>query len=121
MTLGLLGARLAFETDADPELADSYNRVELVLADFLDQLVVLSGRTPRARILMLGNPPYTRVQELPRVDRKKAARLAGDHRDSGHANLAMLFQAATLRHLGRATCRAWFCRDRSATREQAAR
>jgi tRNA1(Val) A37 N6-methylase TrmN6 len=100
VTLGLLGARLAFEADADPELADSYNRVELVLADFLDQLVLLTGRHPRGRILVLGNPPYTRVQELPPVDREKAASLAGAYLDSGHANLAMLFQAATLRHLG---------------------
>ena len=99
VTLGLLGARLAFEADADPELADSYNRVELVLADFLDQLVLLTGRNPRGRMLVLGNPPYTRVQELPPVDREKAASLAGDYLDSGHANLAMLFQAATLRHL----------------------
>jgi tRNA1(Val) A37 N6-methylase TrmN6 len=100
VTLGLLGARLAFEADADPRLADLYNRVELVLADFLDQLVLLSAQTSRGRILVLGNPPYTRVQELPAADRDKAARLAGDHLDSGHANLAMLFQAATLRHLG---------------------
>ena len=65
VTLGLLGARLAFEADADPELADSYKRVELVLADFLDQLVMLSGRSRRGRILVLGNPPYTRVRGVP--------------------------------------------------------
>jgi hypothetical protein len=39
------------------------------------------------------------VQELPFTDREKAARLAGELIDSGHANLAMLFQAATLRHM----------------------
>jgi adenine-specific DNA-methyltransferase len=99
VTLGLLGARLAFEADAEPDLAESYRSVELRLGDYLDELERLFAADAAGPVLVLGNPPYTRVQELPAADREKAARLAGDLIDSGHANLAMLFQAATLRHM----------------------
>jgi adenine-specific DNA-methyltransferase len=99
VTLGLLGARLAFEADADPTRAESYRGVDLRLGDYLDELEHLFAADAPGPVLILGNPPYTRVQELPAADREKAARLAGDLIDSGHANLAMLFQAATLRHM----------------------
>ena len=97
VTLGLLGARLAFEIDADPDLADGYRSVDLRLGDYLDELERMFAVAAPGPVLVLGNPPYTRMQELPATDRAKAARLAGDLIDSGHANLAMLFQAATLR------------------------
>jgi predicted RNA methylase len=99
VTLGLLGARLAFEADADPARAHVYRRVELRLANYLDELGSFFVESQPGPVLVLGNPPYTRVQELPLSDRKKAAELSGDLIDSGHANLAMLFQAATLRHM----------------------
>lgn len=99
VTLGLLGARLAFEADIDPERAPAYRRVELKLDNYLDHLVCLFGEGQPGPVLVLGNPPYTRVQELPKADREKAASLAGDAIDSGHANLAMLFQAATLQRM----------------------
>ena len=99
VTLGLLGARLLFEADAEPELADRYRNVDLRLGDYLDELGPLFEQTAPGPVLVLGNPPYTRVQELSARDRAKASRMAGDLIDSGHANLAMLFQAATLRHM----------------------
>jgi adenine-specific DNA-methyltransferase len=99
VTLGLLGARLAFEADIDPERASLYHRVELRLANYLDELEGFFPSQRSGPTVVLGNPPYTRVQELPADDREKSARLAGDLIDSGHANLAMLFQAATLRHM----------------------
>jgi predicted RNA methylase len=99
VTLGLLGARLAFEADAEPDLAESHRSVALRLGDYLDEIERVFADDAPGPVLVLGNPPYTRVQELPVPDREKAARLAGDFIDSGHANLAMLFQAATLRHM----------------------
>jgi adenine-specific DNA-methyltransferase len=99
VTLGLLGARLASEADLDEEYAEVYRRVSLRLGDYLDQLDRVFSESARGPVLALGNPPYTRIQELPLADREKAAHLAGDLIDSGHANLAMLFQAATLRHM----------------------
>jgi adenine-specific DNA-methyltransferase len=97
VTLGLLASRIAFEADAEPELAPRLRRVELVLGDYLDQLRALFEE--RGPVLALGNPPYTRVQALPSEERTKASLAAGELIDSGHANLAMLFQAATVRHL----------------------
>ena len=99
VTLGLLAARIAFEGDAAPETAARLRRIELVFADYLDELENLYTEGAPGPILALGNPPYTRVQQLPSGDREKAAKLAGEIIDSGHANLAMLFQAATFRHM----------------------
>jgi adenine-specific DNA-methyltransferase len=98
VTLGLLAARIAFEADATPATS-SLRRIELVLGDYLDQLEDFYASGRPGPVLALGNPPYTRVQELPLRDREKAAVLAVDIIDSGHANLAMLFQAATFRHM----------------------
>jgi predicted RNA methylase len=117
VTLGLLAARIAFEADATPA-SSSLRRVELVLGDYLDQLEDFYAAGRPGPVLALGNPPYTRVQELPLKDREKAAVLAGDVIDSGHANLAMLFQAATFGTCAPPTSPAWCCRARSATRGQ---
>jgi adenine-specific DNA-methyltransferase len=97
VTLGLLAARIAFELDAEPEEAVALGRIELVLGDYLDQLGQLKGT--RGCVLTLGNPPYTRIQELPFEYRARALELCGGIIDSGHANLAVLFQAATLGHM----------------------
>jgi adenine-specific DNA-methyltransferase len=97
VTLGLLAARIAFEVDAESEEAASLSRIELVLGDYLDQLGQLKGA--RGSVLTLGNPPYTRIQELPSEYRARAARLCDGIIDSGHANLAVLFQAATLSYM----------------------
>lgn len=99
VTLGLLATRLAFEADAEPALASPLRGVRLVLADYLDHLAGVYGAEAAGPVLALGNPPYTRVQELSHRERGKAAELAGDLIDSGHANLAVLFQAATLRYM----------------------
>jgi hypothetical protein len=99
VTLGLLAARIAFEADADPDQAWTMNRIELVHADYLDRLPQTYQTSESGPIVSLGNPPYTRAQALTRAARARAAELAGDVLDSGHANLAMLFQAATLRHM----------------------
>jgi hypothetical protein len=98
VTLGLLAARIAFEIDAEPDDADILRSIELMHGDYLDGIVDRFG-TGAGRLLALGNPPYTRVQELPTWYRAKAAELCRGIVDSGHANLAVLFQAATIRHM----------------------
>jgi adenine-specific DNA-methyltransferase len=98
VTLGLLATRIAFEIDAEPADADVLRRIELDHADYLDGLSARFG-AGKGRLLALGNPPYTRMQELPPNYRAKAMELCDDVVDSGHANLAVLFQAATLRHM----------------------
>jgi hypothetical protein len=98
VTLGLLATRIAFELDADPAEETSLRRIELIHQDYLDLLGERFGAGP-GRLLALGNPPYTRIQELPGEYRVKALGLASGLVDSGHANLAVLFQAATLKHM----------------------
>jgi hypothetical protein len=99
VTLGLLAARLCFEIDADPELAPELRRVDLRLADYLDELDTILAADAPSPVLVAGNPPYTRVQSLPPIQRRMANLASGGIIDSGHANLATLFQAATLNHL----------------------
>jgi adenine-specific DNA-methyltransferase len=98
VTLGLLAARIAFEVDVDADDAESLARIRLELDDYLHNL---GNRFEQARgpVLVLGNPPYTRIQELPIDYRSKATALCGQIVDNGHANLAVLFQAATLHHM----------------------
>jgi adenine-specific DNA-methyltransferase len=99
VTLGLLAARIAFEIDAEPDDAACLSRIEVVLDDYLDQLEERFATAAPTPVLALGNPPYTRIQELPHEYRRKAASFGGEMIDSGHANLAVLFQAATLNHM----------------------
>ncbi|HKP90628.1 MAG TPA: hypothetical protein VJT75_11735 [Thermoleophilaceae bacterium] len=99
VTLGLLAARITFEAEAEPLDAATLERVELVLGDYLAQLDELYAEGAAVPVVALGNPPYTRVQELPFEDRRKAADAASGVIDSGHANLAMLFLAATLKRM----------------------
>lgn len=99
VTLGLLAARLAFEIDADPEGSSGINAIELVLDDYLDRLPGFFADPAPGPVLALGNPPYTRIQELSSVEKRNAAELSSEIISSGHANLAVLFQAATLAHM----------------------
>ena len=95
VTLGLLAARLAFEAD-HPECSEDVAQIDLVHQDYLDALPAFFEGDAAGPVLALGNPPYTRVQELPDSMRKRAVDLSGDILKSGHANLAVIFQAATL-------------------------
>lgn len=99
VTLGLLAARIAFELDAEPDDANFLWQIELVLDDYLDQLSRRFAQSAPGPVLALGNPPYTRIQELPNAYRTKANGFSSGMIDSGHANLAVLFQAATLSHM----------------------
>jgi adenine-specific DNA-methyltransferase len=98
VTLGLLAARIAFEIDVESEDAEAISRVHLELDDYLHDLGD-RFRHARGPVLVLGNPPYTRIQELPTDYRSKAIALGGEISNSGHANLAVLFQAATINHM----------------------
>ncbi|MEZ5155314.1 MAG: hypothetical protein R2718_04295 [Solirubrobacterales bacterium] len=99
VTLGLLATRIAFEVEAEPERATSLEAIDLVLDDYLEALPRLVSSDSNTRTLILGNPPYTRIQELPPSVRKRAAEMAVGVIDSGHANLAVLFQAVTLKRM----------------------
>lgn len=98
VTLGLLATRIAFEIDADPERAEIYKRIDLRLGNYLDLFREIYADCDEP-IAALGNPPYTRVQQLPLDERRRAVDLAGGIIDNGHANLATLIQAMTFRHM----------------------
>jgi len=98
VTLGLLATRIAFEVEADPEQAEFYKGIDLRLGNYLDLVPEIYARCDEP-IAALGNPPYTRVQQLPHEERRRAIALAGGVIDNGHANLAMLIQAMTLHHM----------------------
>jgi adenine-specific DNA-methyltransferase len=95
VTLGLLAARFAYERAGDHRLRDRRGTVQLLLEDFLDVLVPLMQEA-NGPVLVLGNPPFTRTQALERDYKTRAANLGGGLITSGHANLATLFQAATV-------------------------
>lgn len=97
VTLGLLGARLAWERREDSALRKA--TVELRLADYMEQLPRVFADDERGPVVALGNPPYTRTQALPAEYKHRASELAAGMITSGHANLAILFQALTLAHL----------------------
>lgn len=85
VTLGLLGARLAYEGLQD--------QADLVLEDFLTWI----DRRPPADAeswLYLGNPPYTRTQALDAETKARAAAVTGGGVTSGHATLSTIFAAA---------------------------
>lgn len=100
VTLGLLAARIAFEMEVDPEDSPELTGIELVLGDYLDELPeIFSSRTNSGPTLALGNPPYTRIQELSDQEKRRAANLSATVAPTGHANLAVLFQGATFAHM----------------------
>jgi predicted RNA methylase len=88
VTLGLLAAQRNGRVS---------NRLELVYDDFLSWIRNLpSNDGPR---LFLGNPPYTRRQEMSAEQLQSARRSAGNLVKSGHAGLSTYFLAATLSSL----------------------
>jgi adenine-specific DNA-methyltransferase len=99
VTLGLLATRLAFEIDANPEDASIYENIELRIGSYLDLFGEVYERAD-GPVAALGNPPYTRIQQMPTADRRLALELSANVIDSGHANLATLIQAMTLERMG---------------------
>lgn len=89
VTLGLLAARLKSRGQS--------SRVELILKDFI-AWVQSTGRVDGGR-LFLGNPPYTRHQELTRATKSRALRATNDLVDSGLAGLAAYFLGASIANL----------------------
>lgn len=89
VTLGLLAARLRSRGQSE--------RVELVLEDFI-AWVQDPGRVGGTR-LFLGNPPYTRHQELTRTTKRRALEATDDLVDSGLSGLAAYFLGASISHL----------------------
>lgn len=94
VTLGLLATRIGLNEKRGATPATRSQRIELALGDFLDRLETIYTHADSGPILMLGNPPYTRAQSLPPETRAKASRSLGELYGNGHANLAIIFQAA---------------------------
>lgn len=91
VTLGLLAVRPAAD-------------LRVVLADYLDW--ALGDDLPPTPRLWIGNPPYTRHQELSPEVKQVAQASAGDLVKSGLAGLSSYFLAATIRAMspGDALC-----------------
>jgi adenine-specific DNA-methyltransferase len=96
VTLGLLAARVCYERSVDADFASRPGEIEVRLADYLDELPDLFARDAPGPVVALGNPPYTRTQALSADYKSRAAKLADGMITSGHANLAILFQATTV-------------------------
>lgn len=96
-TLGLLGLCCS-GLNALRSPHSSEPGVRLACADFVDwiQSNWISLRGPR---LVLGNPPYTRLQLLPMADRQRLGAAAGAL-CGGRASLSALITATTIRMLG---------------------
>lgn len=95
VTLGLLGLLAASQGAlAGPDMPG----IKLVLADFVDLVQHGFATTPGPR-LILGNPPYTRMQLLPRVDRARLVEAAQPLCGS-RASLSAIITAISLQHLG---------------------
>ncbi|MEV0425354.1 Eco57I restriction-modification methylase domain-containing protein [Micromonospora sp. NPDC050495] len=96
VTLGLLAARAASREVG--ELAKKQGRVDLVVQNYLDWISQgwpeLKG--PR---LVLGNPPYTRNQQMTADEKVRAREAAGHLVTSGLAGLSAYFLAATINAL----------------------
>lgn len=91
VTLGLLAARSTIDGTA--------NRLKLIHADYLTWLGDGDHGRRRGPTLLLGNPPYTRHQELDAKSKAAAMEAAGGLVDSGLAGLAAYFLGASLRSL----------------------
>ncbi|WP_157743873.1 Eco57I restriction-modification methylase domain-containing protein [Micromonospora zamorensis] len=99
VTLGLLATRDAVERSSDDSRSPR-NNVELIHKDYL---AWLNDDWPEATPprLILGNPPYTRHQEMPAASKAAARIAAGALITSGLAGLSAYFVAATLLSLGK--------------------
>lgn len=95
VTLGLLAARIAHERMVDVDFARRAGTIDLELADYLDTLPRIFSPTAPGPVVVLGNPPYTRTQALSSVYKARAVNMASHMLTSRHANLAIVFQAAT--------------------------
>ena len=95
VTLGFLGARLAYESRHDAVLGKRPGSIELRLADFIDELPKVMTDNHDGPVAVIGNPPYTRTQALTADLKRRAASFGDGLITSGHANLALLFQALT--------------------------
>lgn len=102
VTLGLLAARVCYERSVDTVFASRAGEIEIRLADYIDELPVLFAPDAPGPVVVLGNPPYTRTQALSADYKHRAAELSEGMITSGHANLAMLFQAMTIAQMRRA-------------------
>lgn len=90
VTLGLLAASATVNDRAE--------RLRLVHADFLQWVTESAGADNGPRLL-LGNPPYTRHQEIDSKAKASAMTAAAGLVDSGLAGLAAYFLAAALSSL----------------------
>lgn len=97
VTLGLLGLRM---TGVSPLVQPSGTKpgIRLIRDDFASWISHHGEETPSPR-LILGNPPYTRAQLLPKEDRIRLGQLS-DGLCGGRASLSTLITAISLRHLG---------------------
>jgi adenine-specific DNA-methyltransferase len=97
VTLGLLAARVA---GGFPVVSPRSGRpgVRLVLGDYVAWVQQNWAQMPEGR-LVLGNPPYTRLQLLPAEDRIRLGAAAGGLCGS-RASLSALITALSLRLLG---------------------
>lgn len=97
VTLGLLGLRTAMD-GVLVELSSGRPGVRLRLEDYVGFAESELRKLPEPR-LVLGNPPYTRIQLLPQEDREALVRAAGGLCGS-RASLSALITAVTIRQLG---------------------
>ena len=119
VTLGLLGARVAFEIDADPRHAQALERIELILGDYLDELDRLYADALTGTVVVIGNPPYTRIQELPVEERPRI--IAACNGISLVATLIWRCYSRPRRSpiCAQPMCPAWYCLARSSTHRPA--
>jgi adenine-specific DNA-methyltransferase len=106
VTLGLLAARIEYEKRSARTPLNRSGSIELVHRDFLDALPELLAVGAAGPAVVVGNPPYTRTQALPAEFKQRASAAVGHLVTSGHANLALIFQALAIKHLreGDASC-----------------
>lgn len=91
VTLGLLAAQSLLD--------DGNDRLELIHADYLSWVSEAHAEQTSSPKLLLGNPPYTRHQELDAKSKAAAMTAAAGLVDSGLAGLAAYFLAASLHAL----------------------
>ena len=96
VTLGLLALGISETRSSDRRIDGS--RVELVLEDYVAWVGRELGSTSPSR-LILGNPPYTRLQLLPISERRRLVDAAGGLCGS-RASLSALMTAASIRAMG---------------------
>ncbi len=94
VTLGLLAAQCALEKVAN---------VNLILEDFLSWILALEKTNEHCR-LIIGNPPYTRHQDLASEVHRQHRQAIGPAVTNGLTGLSTYFLAASLRSLNPSDC-----------------